>query len=196
VVIDTSVLLNLLALQREHLAQICTVVRLPLHITPHVRAEARRDPRTGEPANGRLNDLLVGGVLAVVELSAPELETVVELVSAEPPDDLDDGEAATLAVALHRSMVAAVDEAKGLRIAQQRSVECTSTLDLLLGVAGRRALGAGAVDAVEAALRYARMRVPAGKRLAVAELLGDERAAKFPQLSPPAARRTSRRDVR
>lgn len=191
-VIDTSVLINLLALEPEHLASVCSALGSPLHVAPQVRAEARRDPRNGQPAEARLNDLFGAGALKLVELDAGELETFVELVSADAPDDLDDGEAATIAVAVHRSMVAVVDEAKGLRIARLRSVQCISTLAILLGKDARRALGQKLPDALEAALSYARMRVPASERTAVVEMLGRERAAKYPKLGVSARPRSRR----
>lgn len=66
--------------------------------------------------------------LAVLELDAAELETFVAFAT-----ELDDGEAATLAAALHRYLLAATDDRRALRFVRDRALEVqiVGTLDLI-----------------------------------------------------------------
>lgn len=108
-----------------------------------------------------------------------------EIDDGDPPDDLDDGEAATLAQAAFGNYVAVIDERKAVRVSgiQFPELELLNSLDLLtsqelLEQNGRDAI----VDFVHLALRNARMRVPPSERPWIVNLLGDDRARECPSL--------------
>ena len=129
VFLDTSVLINLLA--ADCVEEMAIALARPLQIAEQVSKELIRDPRDGGDGSATLKRLVLGGALGVVALDAAQGEQFVALVGAAPPDDLGDGEAATLACGC--SGCVAIDERKARRIALRDFPNLTlySTLDLL-----------------------------------------------------------------
>lgn len=148
--------------------------------------EVTRDPLTGKSASGPLKALIDRRLLLKQEMNSETALTFLELVLAQPPDGLDDGEAATVAHAAAIGGSAVIDERKALRVCTVRlpTVRLLSTMDLLTHSSVSRALGQAALsDAVFSALQHARMRVLPEFAPWVVELLGPDRAAKCPSLN-------------
>lgn len=182
VVLDTSVMLNVLgsghaetilgALQGRRIAVAVTsreVIRHPL------------EPRmSGDP----LASLVTAGLVEKIPLPVEALARFVELTGADPPDDLDDGEAAALAAGETLGLPVAIDERKGRRIAAARlpGVALLSSGAIFADALVVSALSASLADAVFSALLHARMRILPEHEQWVHTLLGAERVAQCPSL--------------
>ncbi|MBK7755153.1 MAG: hypothetical protein IPI35_01810 [Deltaproteobacteria bacterium] len=109
--VDASVLINLLCMPCPE--KVLAALQAPVVATPMVLGETRRveaaatAPRSSGPA----------AFLSEVRLTEEELERFGALVSASPPDALDDGEASVLAVAASRGWPCLIDERKATRLA-------------------------------------------------------------------------------
>ncbi len=134
VLLDASCLLNLYATERfgviasslrEHVAVADYVVdQEALYVRRRPSADA---PEEQAPVD--LSPLVPDGVVEVMRLERPEEEaTFVSLAAL-----MDDGEAVTGALALHRGCSVATDDRKARRVLGQRAptVPLVSTLDLL-----------------------------------------------------------------
>jgi hypothetical protein len=87
-----------------------------------------------------------------------------ELTGAPSPNDLDDGEAATLAIAITEPAIAIIDERKATKIANELCPETVlfSSLDIFSLQEVEDALTpSGISEALFNAIKHARMRVPA-----------------------------------
>ncbi len=125
--------------------------------------ELVRDRRTGTPLRALLDPLIDDGVIARVMLDPPQTSLWVDLAGAPEPDDLDDGEAATLAFAALAQTAIALDETKARRICAARFPDCAmiSTIDVFRRQEVVTALAPDRLtDALLDALMYGRMRVP------------------------------------
>jgi predicted nucleic acid-binding protein len=136
-------------------------------------SEVKKSPYEGTEEKKPLIPLIEGGFLEVVELSPAELDIFMELVSAPTPDDLDDGEAATLACAVTRGAAVVIDERKGRRICASKfpGLEIRYSIDLFIAYCGRYGLDL-ARKALKAAIKYSRMRIPASHKQWVDDVLG------------------------
>jgi hypothetical protein len=161
VVIDTSVLLNVIATDIPR--ELLRAFGLPACVPRTAHKEVLRDPRDRSNP-GRILDLIIAeGLLTIAELDVGETETFLTLVSAPSPDDLDDGEAAVIACAYHRSFAVAIDETKAIRILRSQfpRVRHFFSVDLFDLARDKGLVSAAlAAQAFEDAKRYARMRVP------------------------------------
>jgi hypothetical protein len=128
--------------------------------------------------------LIAAGLLERVPLPEGALVRFLELTGADPPDDLDDGEAAALAAGETLSLAVAVDEAKGRRVARERlpDVGLLSSAEIFAMPEVTVALGAQLVEAMFSALVNARMRVLPEHEAWVRGLLGDARVTQCPSL--------------
>ena len=117
-------------------------------------------------------------------LTEEELERFGALVSASPPDALDDGEASVLAVAASRGWPCLIDERKATRLAaaQRPPVVTLSTVALLRRAAGLTLTEAETLVCLTDALRDARMRVAHEHYDWVVERIGAEYLGMFPSL--------------
>lgn len=147
--------------------------------------EVTIDPFSGKSPTAVLSDLRQSGLIKVISMGNEAYEMFIGLTGGDPPDDLDDGEAATLAQAAFGNHVAVIDERKAIRVSgiQFPELELLNSLDLLtsqelLQQNGRDAI----VEFVHLALRNARMRVPPSERPWIVNLLGDDRARECPSL--------------
>lgn len=149
--------------------------------------EIKRHPIRGRDHASELARLRSEGLLQVKTLDASSSALFYELISADIPGGLDDGEAATLALmdALGDTGACVLDDRKARNLLTRRwpKRQALYTIDLLshdkIGEAMERSALA---DAVYSALATARMRVPATKRSWVIDLIGNDRAAKCPSL--------------
>src|SRR4051812_34309131 len=120
IVLDASVLINL---------QGCGVADRILRVMP-----ARGivpDVTSREIVRQPVDQLVAHGLIERTRLPSDAMLTFVQLVGAKPPDDLDDGEAAAIALAEHVNASIALDEKKARRIVRGRASNLlvTSTVD-------------------------------------------------------------------
>ncbi len=182
-VLDASVLINLLGTGIT--SDILRSLALPTIIEETTLGEVLRDPRDGKSADNIISELVATHTLLREVMDARGLELFLDLVGADPPDDLSDGEAATIAHALIRNAAAVIDERKATRIARIRFPHLTicSTLDIFSSSRVIRALGIESLStALFDATKYARMRVPGHFHDWVREVLGPERLTECPSL--------------
>jgi predicted nucleic acid-binding protein len=182
-VLDASAVINLLGTSQiegvlKSLGRTCVV-------EANAWREVKRDPLTGASADGSLGACLENRVLIKHQMTVAATAVFLDLVLAQPPDGLDDGEAASVAHAIDIGASAVIDERKATRIcaAAFPTLKVLSTLDILshprvLQELGREALSA----AVFSALQHARMRVQPIFVPWVVQLLGPERVAQSPSL--------------
>lgn len=127
------------------------------------------------------------GQLRIIRCIPDQLKEFVRLVGAPEPDDLDDGEAATLACAQPFGSVA-LDEKKGRRIAHRDypAMEVYCTLDLLFSPECVRFFGAAQVTkAAKDAKGIARMRILPEWREFMATIAPDTRPLEKPRTGVP-----------
>lgn len=142
--------------------------------------ELERGRDKGRRTAAALVDLIKDGVVEVAELPSEAEETYLNLVAGPVSQTLDDGEAATLALALQVGAVAVIDERKAINLARDRfpALQIMSTTELLLSDAVRSLFSDEELgNVLYRALRDARMRVPEHQLEAVCACLGPERAA-------------------
>ena len=134
ILLDASCLLNIYATGR--LRDIAIALPYRLGVAEYVRGrEALYVWRRGATANEDeqvpvdLTPLVAEGLIQVARLERPEeVSTFVDFAAV-----MDDGEAVTIALALHRGYAVATDDRKARRILAERaqSVPLFSTLELL-----------------------------------------------------------------
>jgi predicted nucleic acid-binding protein len=198
-VIDASVAINLLGSGSPD--ELLRVLQRRVVIEEAARNEVWRNPINRQPARGALDRLVDDGLLRYQRLSDRAYSVFVELTGADPPDDLGDGEAATIAHAEDIAATIVVDDRKAERIAVTRgsSVAVLSTLDVLSAAAVVGTLDRDRLaDLTTAMLQNARMRVSTRFREWVTGLIGPERAAQCQSLGAvfsPIATGARRRSV-
>jgi hypothetical protein len=180
-VLDASVLLNLLGtgspeVLLRNLGRACIIDEVAI-------SEVHIHPITGSPCDELLKFLQTEELLRVVQMETVVYEHFISLTGASPPDDLDDGEAATIAQAYFNGWTAVLDERKATRIAMVclPETQVLTSVDLLSAPKLSAALGEAKVaDLLYFALRNARMRIPPRARSWVIETLGVGRVADCP----------------
>lgn len=182
-IVDASVLINILGTgcPGAILKCLCRVFA----IDEIALREVGIDPSTRRSSEEILATLQNQGLLEVIRMGYEEFDHFFRFTAANPPDDLDDGEATTLAHAACGQYVAVIDERKATRIASIHvpEIQVLNSIDLLAAPELLNQLGKDRMsDAVYRALRDARMRVPLGVRQWVADLLGHIRARECPSL--------------
>jgi predicted nucleic acid-binding protein len=95
-----------------------------------------------------LAPVVVAGLLHVVRPDDVELATFIDISL-----DLEDGEALTIALAVHRGWLVATDDRKAQRIAHERGVLLLTTLDLVKAWSERKCISPGDLHAALMALR-------------------------------------------
>jgi predicted nucleic acid-binding protein len=174
-VLDTSVLINLHACKdgERILTAIPNNVVVPEIVAGELEHETSR--RNGE--YHFLHALVKGGIVTLATMTDAEYEIFHELTSTSP--SLDDGEAATIAIAAARHFLPVVDERRG-RIRASALMKARTpgwSLDIFRHPTAIAVLGdQPAVDALYLALRDGRMRIPSERGDGVITLIGLERA--------------------
>ena len=130
VVIDTCVLINILATGR--VAEIIRVIAPMLMVCPAVSDESlylRPFEAEGRPEPVDLQKLIAAGILTPCQM---EEGTEVDLYVAYA-EDLDDGEAMSLAIAQSRHLALVTDERKALRLARENAPQLSliSTTEII-----------------------------------------------------------------
>jgi len=174
-VLDTSVLINLHACTYGE--RVLTAITNDIVVPDLVARELEHETSRRNGDHSFLRGLIARGKVVEASMIEAEYELFATLSGGSP--SLDDGEAATIAIAARRSFRAVVDERKGrVRAAAFMDGEEPGwSLDLLRHPSVVRSLGARlAADVVYLALRHGRMRIPAECGDEVVELIGRERA--------------------
>ena len=128
---DACTALNLMATDKA--AEILTSFGRPNYIVRQVREgevfslrPLPEDDPKGDLVAVDLKPLIKLGILIEVELTIEELAAFVKFAA-----EMDDGEARTLAVAVHRGLLMVTDDKKSIRLAQilEPPIEVLTTLD-------------------------------------------------------------------
>jgi predicted nucleic acid-binding protein len=174
---DASVWINLVATARCE--DIITALDAPIGISDIALQELERGSANGHGAFAHISPLIRSGHIQVVKMEPGDEDLYLSLVAGDTAETLDDGEAATLVVAMRLNGVALIDERKATTIAQRRfpMLDLRSTTDLLFDTLPDAGDTVGPLgDALFGALQGARMRVPSNWHARVIEVLGPERA--------------------
>jgi predicted nucleic acid-binding protein len=177
-VADTSTAINLHALgsSREILRAIANRVVVAEAILIELEAGERRGRRKANHLKELINDGFVE-VITVGDVGAQHFE---ELVIGPAAETLDDGEAATIAVAVEHYGIALIDERKAHHLCRKRYSDLRTgcTVDIFAHPEVRRALGAQSLtSSVLSALMHARMHVLPHYGDWVVKLVGPHNAA-------------------
>jgi predicted nucleic acid-binding protein len=183
VVLDASVLINLVVVDDP--GAILRALHQPKIVTI-VTGEVGRNRRTGQIGKAVLQPFIKDGLLEVVSMDEGESELFLDLVGAASPDDLDDGEAATLACATVRGFLPLIDDGKHTDLTRAVSYRHgVSTIGVYHEFLSR---GVFASDFIQRclydSLRYARMRVSAAEIGWVTNLLTPSQLADCPSIPP------------
>jgi predicted nucleic acid-binding protein len=176
-VADTSFWINLASTVCP--GEILQALSGPVIVPDVALEELRRGQATGRQSAQVVEALLASGHARVETLPPAALATYIALVAGPAAETLDDGEAATLALAHAVGGRAIIDEKKARRLSPVRfpGLRLLYTIELLLLPAVEGILGRTRVsDAIFAALNVSRMRVPAELIGSVIEIIGHERA--------------------
>lgn len=193
VIADASVWINLIAGERA--TEIIQVFKKRPQIPRIALDELERGREKGRETAGSVAELISIGLVEVADLPSDVEETYLSLVAGPIGQTLDDGEAATLALAFHGGGIAAIDERKAMKIARDRfsSLQIMTTTELLLSDEVRALFSDATLgDVLYGALKYARMRVPDHLVEVVCAFIGPERAAHC--ISLPSRARQGARD--
>lgn len=175
-VADASVWINLLAGGRA--VDVLRALPNPMIIPSIALGELERGRDKGRSAYAGITPLIAAGYVTVIDLPEEAEDVYLSLVAGPASQTLDDGEAATLALAVHLGATALIDERKAICIAATRFPVLTvaTTTDLLLSTQVRAGLDADQLaDALFASLMEARMRVPNHLLDEVCACLGPDR---------------------
>ena len=174
-VLDTSVLINLHACTygERILRAVPNDILVPRIVASELEHETSR--RNGE--HSFLHGLVESGEVALADLTEEEYPQFSALTSGSP--SLDDGEAATIAIAATRRLRCLIDEKKGRARAtlSMDQIEPAWSLDLLRHPQVIAALGpVQALEALYLALRDGRMRIHEDHCGHVVNIIGPNRA--------------------
>ena len=179
VIADTSVVINLNATQCAE--AILEALPNPFLIVSEVLPELESGLQSGRNDVAALEAWMTSGRVRIEQLGNAGVQHFSNLVSGPAAQTLDDGEAATIALALEMKphAIPLIDESKANRICADRFAHLVtgSSVDLLAQDDVQAALGnAQLADAVFNALRVGRMRVLPHHLDWVVSLIGPERA--------------------
>jgi predicted nucleic acid-binding protein len=174
-VLDTSVLVNLHACAQGE--RVLSVIENNIVVPDIVAGELDHETSRRNGERNFLHDLTVRGKVTVIGMTEAEYELFASLSGGSP--SLDDGEAATIAVAANRGFRAVVDERKGRARARtlMNGEEPAWSLDLLRHPSVVQSLGEQmTADVVYLALRHGRMRIHPDCADDVVAVIGRSRA--------------------
>jgi predicted nucleic acid-binding protein len=172
-VLDTSVVINLHAC--KHGERILTAIPNDIVVPEIVAGELEHDTSRRNGEHSFLHRLVTGGIVTLANMTDAEYEIFHELTSTSP--SLDDGEAATIAVAAARDLLPVIDEKRGRARALVNARTPSWSLDLFRHPTAIAVLGdQPAIEALYLALRDGRMRIPSESADGVIALIGMERS--------------------
>jgi predicted nucleic acid-binding protein len=183
-VLDASVLINLLG--SGAVERLLMALPGPVLIADRTFREVLRDPSGRIPPADIRQALAETGLVEVRSLDDTQALLYLELASAPDPDRLDDGEAATVALAVSCGAVPVLDETKACRV--YRSCFPNHPLESTAGLFRRLNEGEQLPpddlrSALYQALRQARMHVVPEETEWVVRTMGPELARQCPSLS-------------
>jgi predicted nucleic acid-binding protein len=173
--LDTSVLINLHACKYGE--RILTAIPNDIIVPEIVAGELEHETSRRNGEHRFLQGLVTDGIVTLITMTDPEYEIYHELTSTSP--SLDDGEAATIAIAAARHFLPIIDERRGRSRASALVNARTPgwSLSLFRHPAVIAVLGDQlAVEALYLALRDGRMRIPSESGDGVVALIGMERS--------------------
>ncbi|MET4016620.1 PIN domain-containing protein [Bradyrhizobium sp. S3.2.12] len=174
-VLDTSVLINLHASKNGE--RILMAIPNDVVVSEIVAGELEHETSRRNGELGFLHALVTGGIVTLTTMTDAEYEIFRELTSTS--SSLDDGEAATIAIAAARHFLPVIDERRG-RIRASALMKARSpawSLDIFRHQIVIAVLGdQPAVEALYLALRDGRMRIPLESGDGVIALVGMERS--------------------
>lgn len=176
-VLDASVAINLLGTGEP--ASILRALDRQIIIDEYAVQELLLDPYTKTTGEHTIARLARDGLLQRERLNQTAYDIFLELTGAPSPDDLGDGEAATIATAMITGAIPVIDERKARRVYNKRSAGAPvlHTIDLLAARNVTSALDEHVISTmVYNAIHHARMRVPQDCREWVISVLGPDRA--------------------
>lgn len=188
-VADASAIINLNGSGAAE--QILQLVPHPFVVVRQAVKELEDGRNRGHSDADRLAQLIDNGHVEVRDLGKLGSGIFESLVSGATLQTLDDGEAASIALAVEINGIVVIDERKAMTLCGSRfpSLEVVSTSCLLVHEQIQSGLGErNLADAVFGALQSARMRVPTELVEQVVALIGRDRALLCPSL-PRSARR-------
>lgn len=172
-VLDTSVLINLHA--SKYGERILTAIPNDILVPEIVAGELEHETSRRNGEYSFLHALVADGIVTLANLTDGEYEIFHELTSTSP--SLDDGEAATIAVAAARDFLPVIDEKRGRARALVKARVPGWSLDIFRHPTAIAILGdQSAIDALYLALRDGRMRIPSESADGVVALIGMERS--------------------
>lgn len=174
-ILDTSVLINLHACKYGE--RILASLPNDVVVSEIVAGELEHVTSRQNGEHRFLHDLVMGGIVTLATMTDAEYEIFHELASTSP--SLDDGEAATIAIAAARHFLPVIDERRGRSRATALMKARTPgwSLDLFRHPTAIAVLGdQPALEALYLALRDGRMRIPAESADNVIALIGMERS--------------------
>ena len=177
-VLDASGVINFLGTGIPK--ELFTCLDRSILVAPDALREVRYHPIAGVELQAVLPILQTSGLLKVAALNAEAMEIFRDLVSGEIETGLDDGEAATiaLAVTVADSAIVGLDERKATRIFRGRWPDrpLVDTVTLLAEIEAMGVIAPTAfANACFSALLHARMRVPVEAADWLAGIVGPER---------------------
>jgi len=175
--LDASVVINLNACGRGR--TVLSAFRNPIVVIDVVETEIGRGNRQKRQDKLALDALVADGIITIATLDEDAMQTFESLVIGPAVTTLDDGEAATIAYAVHTGSVAVVDERKATALSQSRFPQLVtmSTMDLFASESVKSHLGHDLLkEAIFMALVHGRMQVPKLHLDWVLDLIGHEQA--------------------
>ena len=178
-VADASVIINLL--ETQYSKTILDALPNQIVISVEVGLEIRRGQFRRSNNVRILEDLITTHRIQVVEMGDSGAQHFENLVGGTANESLDDGESATIAIALEQNAMPLIDERKANNICKEKfpklvigcSVDIFAHKEIEFRL-GREKLA----EAVFNALYYGRMRVMSNYLTWVVDLIGPERAEK------------------
>jgi len=175
--LDSSVVINLDASGQGR--AVLSAFKNPIVVVDVVETEIGRGNRQRRQDKAALDALVAAGTIAITSLDEDAIQIFESLVIGPALTTLDDGEAATIAYAVHTGSVAVIDERKATTLVRSRFPQLVtmSTVDMFASDSVRSHLGYDLLkEAVFMALVHGRMQVPKIYLNWVIELIGQERA--------------------
>lgn len=174
-VLDTSVLINLHACSYGE--RILRAIPNDIVVPEIVAGELAHETSHRNGGHSFLHDLVADGIVTLASLIGSEYEIFQELISISP--SLDDGEAATIAIAATRGFLPLIDDRRGRARAHglMKARAPGWSLDIFRHPTTITILGnQAAVEALYLALRDGRMRIPQESANDIITLIGMERS--------------------
>lgn len=183
IIIDASVVINLIASQLAH--DILRSLPFRVFIVNEVYGEIENGQKRGREDFKILTNLVRENLVEVVNLRDMAILTFLNLTIGDTASTLDDGEAATIAYANDCNGSAVIDEKKARRICSQhfQTLPIFCTFDIFLHPNLKNALDQEALrNAILNALRDARMSIPPNYADQIRKFIGEENLSSYSSL--------------